>query len=279
MRVLCDNKTKTEGDSLQIIYVDTLICINFFIDYIILVTLKRILHIRSMHFRLLLGALFGAVSTLGVFLPFYGVLFSVFYRIITALVTVIISFGIDSLRKLIVRTLTFFGLSMVVCGVVVLIQLTLKPKGVAVYNNRVYFDVSPLFLIISTIFTHIILTLYEKLKGAHKLSCKVRNVTIYIDEKKSISFESAVDTGCSLKEPFSGLPVILVEEEILEGLEIPQEKMRLIPYSTAAGEASVFGFKPKKTLVDGKEIPGGIYAGICKDKLKGEIKSIMGEEI
>ena len=66
---------------MQTVYVDTFLCVNLFIDYIILYAVRRTLRINSKAFRLLLGALVAAVCAFGVFLPFYTKVFSIFYRL------------------------------------------------------------------------------------------------------------------------------------------------------------------------------------------------------
>lgn len=264
---------------MQVIYIDTLICVNLFIDYAILYVIKQLLHIYSRAWRLLPAAVFAGVSTVAVFLPFYTTLFSVIYRFAVAILTVLIAFGYKGIRKLLVRTLSFLGISMLLCGCVLMIELMWDPDGAVIYNDVLYFDISPVALILSTLTAFFALSIYQKLSERHKLSCRIRSVTVYINAEDKLTFESAVDTGCNLKEPFSGLPVIILEKEILGNIQLPQEKMRVIPYTTASGADIFMGFKPYKVCIDGKEIFKGCYIGICNNTLRGEIKSIMGAEI
>ncbi len=264
---------------MQVIYIDTLLCVNLFIDYIILFTIRKFLHINSTLLRLILGSIFAALTTLGVFLPFYTRLFSVFYRLFAAIVTILIAFGFGSIRKLIIRSLAFLLTGMVLCGVVILFELGFDPKKICVYNDSIYFDISPVTLILVTTATYIVLSIFEKMRNQHNIKSRILSITIHTTDCTCMSFKAMVDTGCKLKEPFSGLPVILAEEELLKSVHIPPERMRLIPFSTASGTGSVYGFRPHKLYIDGKIISSGCYIGICKNKLKGEIKSITGTEL
>ncbi len=264
---------------MQVIYIDSLLCVNLFIDYIMLYSIRKFLHINSGNLRLLLGSTFAAVSTLGVFLPFYTIIFSIFYRLITAFITVLISFGFSDIKKAFIRSFAFILMSMVLCGVVIVIELTMDSKRICIYNDTVYFDISPVMLILITSGTYIALSVYDKLRNTNNMKTKILNITFYTSESTCVSFESMVDTGCTLKEPFSGLPVILAEEELLKTIYVPQEKMRIIPFSTASGLGSVYGFKPLRLTVNGQTLHSGCYIGICKNTLKGEIKSITGTEI
>ncbi len=225
------------------------------------------------------GSVVAGISTIAVFLPFYTQAFSIAYRLLIAMLVTYISFGFQEIRKLIIRAMTYIGISMLLCASVIIVELIWNPTGCAVYNDTIYFNVSPAILIITTLLTYIILSIYQKISQKHKLTCAVKTVEICINTEHKLTFESAVDTGCNLKEPFSGLPVIMLEREIIGEIQLPDNNMRIIPYSTAAGSDIIMGFKPQQVRIDGKELYKGCYVGICHNKLLGEIKSIMGTEI
>ena len=46
-----------------------------------------------------------------------------------------------------------------------------------------------------------------------------------------------VDTGNLLQDPYSGMPVCVISEQYRDVWEIPQEKVRYVPYETVAGSA------------------------------------------
>lgn len=263
---------------MQTIYVDTLLCVNMFIDYLILYAVRRILKTNSKAALLLPASVLAAISTLGVFLPFYSKVFSVFYRIITGALIIFVAYGKATLRIFMLRLITYIGVSISFSGIVVLIWLILKPDGVAVYNDTVYFDISPVMLIICTLFAFISLSIYEKIKSKQHPKTRVHKVTVYY-ENTQCCFNSMVDTGCNLREPFSGLPVIIAEKELIDENEIKEEKLRLVPYKTLSGEGILKAFRPEKILVDGKEVKSGCYIGVSNGSLTNEIKSLMGSEI
>lgn len=263
---------------MQTVYVDTLLCVNLFIDYIILYTVRKLLKINTKAIRLLPAALLGAVLTLGVFLPFYTRLFSVVYRVLTALAVVLTAFGIGSVKALAVRVLAFMGISIGFSGAVTLIWFIFKPNGIIVWGDTVYFDISPIMLIASTLTAYICLALYERIKSKVHPIARLHSITVFT-ESGTYTFSSMEDSGCSLKEPFSGLPVIIAEQELLSKEDIPDCKLRLVPFKTLSGEGLLHAFKPIKTEIDGKELESGCYIAISNKKLTGEIKSLMGKEI
>ena len=267
------------GDLLQTIYVDSLICINIFIDYLILKSTHRVLHIITSEKRIVIGAVAGGFSVLIVFLPDYNIIFSFIIRIISSAIIILISFGYHNFQKFIVRTITYYGISMILFAAVITIELVIDPVGVMIYNDIIYFDISPVVLVVTTIFTYLLLYIYKRIKEKHRIAHAIRTVTIYTDNEKKITFESAVDTGCNLKEPFSGLSVIIVENELLLNEAIPENKMRIIPLNTLTDSDYIMGFKPEKVCIDNIEINKGCYIGITHNKLKGEIKSIISAEL
>lgn len=263
---------------MQTVYIDTLLCVNLFMDYIILFAVRKLLRINSRSIRLLPAAILAAALTLGVFLPFYTRLFSVFYRILSAALVVFTAFGKAKLKGFVARVAAFIGISISISGFVTLVWLIFKPQGIVVWGDAVYFDISPVMLIVCTLIAFISLSIYEKLRAKVKPKIRIHRVTVYSD-KCEYSFSSMVDTGCSLKEPFSGLPVIVAERELMEGNVIPDNKLRLVPYKTLSGEGVLKAFKPEKIEIDGKELKSGCFIGVSEGKLNSEIKSLMGDDI
>lgn len=262
---------------MQTIYIDTFFSLNLFINYLILYLVRKFLRINSKSIRLIFGAIFGALIAFLVFLPCYNMTFSIIYKILSTVFIIVISFGKAKLRTSLVRILTFVGISLIFSGSVTLIWLVFKPAGIVIYNDTVYFDISPALLILCTVFVFISLNIYEKLKIKLCKGTKVHNITIYTDSGKS-SFASLVDTGCNIREPFSGLPVIIAEKELFSENEINNQKLRVIPYNTLSGEGMLKGFKPNKIDIDGKEVKNGCYVALSDNKLKGETKSLMGTD-
>lgn len=264
---------------MQVIYLDTLLCVNLFIDFLLLLIIKKALHINTKFRRIIIASAVGSLSSLVAFLPVYSVFLSAIYKILSAILIVWIAFGKTDFRKMCVRFMSFLGFSMILSTAVILMNNLLSTEKLIIYNDVIYFDISPTALLFTTAFIYAVISIYHKMASIHKLRCEIHKITLSTDKIKKLTFESALDTGCNLKEPFSGLPVILTEEVVFDNIGINENKLRVIPYSTAAGSDIILGFKPEHIEIDGRKIEKGCYIGICKDKLKGEIKSIMGTDL
>ncbi len=263
---------------MQTIYIDTLMCVNLFIDYILLLVTKKTLHIRARTRRLILSSLVGAFTSLWALLPFYSVFLSATEKISSAIIIILIAFGKTDFRNTCIRFITFLGLGMILSSSVLLINNLLKTDKLIIYNDVIYFDISPVALLATTGFVYISVIIYQKLT-TNKFRSEIHQITLSTGNISKLTFESALDTGCNLKEPFSGLPVILTEEELFDSTGINENKLRVIPFSTVSGSDIILGFKPDKIEIDGKELAKGCYIGICRNKLNGEIKSIMGQDL
>lgn len=263
---------------MQTIYVDTLLFINIFINYILLYLVMKTLHIRTKAYRVVAAAVAGAIVALGVFLPFYNTLLSIILKAGGSIIMVLIAFGKSDIRRFILRIACTIVSSITLSGFIMLIWFFFKPQGFVVFNDMLYLDISPVFLITLTIVVFTLLSIYERIKSKVNIKTRIHKVTV-ISENSTCTFDSMVDTGCNLKEPFSGLPVIIAERELLCEKDINNKAMRIIPVNTVTGEGALCAYKPECIMIDGKTLENGCYIAISDGKLKNEIKSLMGTEI
>lgn len=263
---------------MQIIYVDVLIVTNIFINYCILLCVKKFLNCSTGYKRLILGSLFGSLFSLAAFLPDLGTL-SLFFKIASGGLIVFVTFGRCKINMYIRRFFTFIFVSFGFCGIMILIYMTLKPSKMVISNDIVYFDISPLFLLVTTVVCYLIIRLIQKVTGKENAKDLVCNIDAYANGD-SFKFVGKVDTCCNLTEPFSGLPVIVAEKQLFNNkIKIEQNNMRVIPFESLGGKGIIMGFKPDKVLIDKKPLHKDIYIGICEDVFKGEIKAVINSEI
>ena len=81
-----------------------------------------------------------------------------------------------------------------------------------------------------------------------------------------------LDTGNTLRDPISDMPVLVINEGVLKGLFSPSvtqnnlcefvnpEDFRIIPYKTISDSGITYGFIPDKLLYENKEIKNTIVA-------------------
>ncbi|MGN1127237.1 MAG: sigma-E processing peptidase SpoIIGA, partial [Ruminococcus sp.] len=157
-------------------------------------------------------------------------------------------------------------------GLILFMLSVVKSDFISVNNSVVYFNISPLMLIVMTTVAYILLRLIDKIR--FEKGNLIHKVKIKYDDKE-YEFFSKYDTCCNVKEPFSGSEVILAEEKLLRKIIVPDGKYRIIPFNSLGGEGIIKGFLPQELYIDDTKISREVYIGITKDILKGEVNSIF----
>lgn len=262
---------------MKTIYIDVLIAVNIFIDFFLIICTKRFLHIRASYKRMILGSVLGGILSLAALLPHIFFALNILLDVFGAASIVFVTFGKCSLKNYIKRVAAYFSLSFSFCGIMICVYTAFKPNGMAIYNDVVYFNISPVVLIILTLVCYYILKLIKRLtKGVNAIdTC---NIEIIVTERVFV-FCAKVDTGCTLKEPFSGDYVIVAEKILFDDFTIHENKKRMIPFESLGGTGIIEGFRPDRIKIDGNEINNNIFIGICENILKGDIKALIPSEI
>lgn len=261
---------------MRTVYIDVLITVNIFIDFFLILCTKKFLHLGTSMSRIILGSVIGGIFSLAALLPKLPFGINIAFDTVTACVIVFSVFGKSNIKNYIKRVSVYFLISFTFCGIMIFIYTSFKPAGMEIYNDTVYFNISPIVLIILTLACYYILKIIKRLtKGVN--GGGICNVEI-ITSERVITFKAKIDSGCNVKEPFSGNYVIIAEEELLDGYKPKAENTRIIPFTSLGGEGIIHGFCPKKIKIDGVEI-NDVYVGICKNIIKSEVRALIPYEI
>lgn len=253
-----------------VIYVDVLIAVNLFVNYFLLLTVAKFLHITVTRFRLICGAAVGAVASLIIFLPPVSAIPSLLIKLLLSAVIVFAAFGSPSWRFFLRTVGSFYLTSFGFAGLMLAIWYLTAPPGMLIKNSMLYFDISPLMLLALTVVCYAAITLLNKITGQRQPSSFFCTVTIW-NQGQCAKVSAKIDTGNSLKEPFSGFPVIVVECQSIEPLlpeavhqyvyaaagqrrQEPDAGLRLIPFRVVGGEGILPAFRPERvTIATAKE--------------------------
>lgn len=256
------------------IYIDILIFTNMFQDFLLLWLLKRILHLKCKFTRLICGSLVGGITSLIALLPQMNFIFNILIKIIVAVLLVLVATGYSGKRIFIKKVSTLFIISFLINGGIIMFYLAVKPDGIAIINDTVYFNISPVLLIILTFVIYLILFCYRKLFRNQSKNYETEVLTITHKGKQYI-IKCKIDSGCIVKEPFSGSYVIIIEENQLKDIDVDESKMRVIPFSSLGGCGIIRGFRAEKIRIGTQIINQEVYIGMCKDIFKNEIRGLI----
>ncbi len=258
------------------IYVDILFIVNLYVDYFILLSVKQYFQLRVKTVRLLFGALLGASFSLLSLLSFLEIVNYILALLFGVIITLATFYPMN--KKMLLKCYCgFLSLSFGFSGMVLLLsQIT---SNAVVIGGKPYFQISPLLLFLFTILSYLCSGLLAKFHGKweNRLDyCKI----IIEGADQQVELFAKIDTGNSLKEPFSGTPVIVAEKEELSKITDDKDMYRLIPYNSLGGSGLLPAFKPKNIYIkkSGKTLE--CYVAIYDGKLStGSYNCIICPEL
>lgn len=254
----------------QIIYVDVLIAVNLFVNYFLLLTVAGFFHISVSRLRLVCGATVGALSSLIILLPYLPAPVSFLFKLIISVVVVLAAFGAPSWRFFLRTVGSFYLTSFGFAGLMIAVWYLAAPKGMVMKNSVLYFNISPLMLLALTVICYGSITLLNRITGQRSPNSLFCTITVTAGGKCA-RLTAKIDTGNSLKEPFSGFPVIVAEyqsvrELVPQGVNSylfaaagekkgePESGLRLVPFRVVGGEGILPAFRPESIMIQtGKE--------------------------
>lgn len=295
------------------VYVDVLFLENCIINYIILEVTSRLAKSRQSGLRTVCGASIGALYTvLIVLFPYVNLWYSMAGKLLLSFLMVSVSFGIKRISEFFKMLIAFYISTFIFAGAAFAF-IYFKKSSEIIGNGIVYLYwqskwSSILLAALSTIIMVKILLEFIQIKiTREKLHVPVRIVF----EKMGVGIEALIDTGNSLSDPLSGMPVIVVEFAAIKKI-LPVEifnlfdqsmendlvavmnvisnsswfsRFRIIPFTSLGKENGVLiGFKPDYIEIgDGEKKKGisNVIVGIYNKSLSKDnnYNALVGLEL
>lgn len=276
----------------QVIYIDVLIIVNLFVNYFILLTTSKFLNLKLKLSRLILGEILGAIYSLYIFIPEPNIFISILIKLFMSIIMVAVSFEFRTIQQFLKIIVCFYAVNFTFSGIMFALWCAFKPNGMIINNDIVYFNISPITLIASTVISYIIIEIINRVIEKKQLKSSKYEIGIKFKDKY-IVLNAKIDTGNLLKEPFSNLPVIVVKKSeinllipefnIFESIENQNEikklKIRMIPFKTVSGTGILPAFKPEYVVLKGN-LKKQAYIAVCSDEYFSEdISCLANPEI
>lgn len=274
------------------VYADVLILLNLYVTFFILQFTYRISKITVKFSRLFLAALFGGFSSLYIFLTPLGFIVDCLYRFLVSAIVVLISSGFGSVRSFLRKIGLFFVSSFLYAGAMLGIWAVLDVKGIAINGGIVYMNISPVFLIVSTLICYFIISLIRFFGARQAYRGKRAELTLFYKNER-VKITALVDTGHSLSDPITNKPVIIIEDSVAEkllGFSLKQSLeeyakllpgFRMIPYSAVGGHGLLTAFVPEKISLEiplQKAINITALVAVTNEPLGDDYKAIISPE-
>ena len=203
------------------LYVDVLFLVNFMMDYILLLIVRKMLKCSATHGNICLGAMVGSVLTCIVVIlpvPYAFIKFVLFHMFVN---TCMIRVGLK------VKTIPSF-----VKAILMLYIGGFLLGGIMEYFSQ-YVRMGSLFLLVAIIGYYMVLGIWKFVSYIQRWNQNHCKVDLYLKDK-TYQVRGLIDTGNGLRDPISGQPVSILERKIARKLleERDDKKIRYVPYRT-----------------------------------------------
>lgn len=231
------------------VYADVLVIVNLYIDFFLLWCVKKALGFAAKTRRLALGALIGAVFSLSALAPL-GKGCVLLLGIAAAPAIVAAAFAPVGLKAILRAAVCFWGASMLLAGFFLFLLRFTAPGHIAVAGSIVYLDLSLPMLFFFTCGAYLVLVITAKLLPKSSFGLGLVTLRVCLGGRCA-EIRAKADTGNLLREPFSGLPVIVCERRALKALLPAQshsagvQGLRMIPFNSIGGSGLLPGLRPE----------------------------------
>lgn len=272
------------------IYLDIIILENIIINYLILMVTARFSKNRAGNLRLLLGAVLGAIYlVLMILLPEMEVYTTILSKLLLSIAMVAATFSFKKMSEFLKTLVLFYASTFIFAGACFAFMFFNK-EGSIVRNGAVitalsFVDAkwSELVLAIGTAFI-ILRVVWELLQNKFLREKMLVRLCIAFD-KKTIDLFALVDTGNSLHDPLTNMPVVVVEYSAIQEL-LPDDirnifesnpeydlslitstiscsawfsRFRLIPFTSLGKEnGMLIGFRPDYIEIEKEDEKKGV---------------------
>ena len=274
------------------IYGDMIFIENIAMNYIILLSTAKLTRSNYKNFKLLIASAVGSIYSVFYYFPGYEFLYTIFLKFIFSLFIVAIAFTPYKIKDFIRCTGIFYLVSFIFGGAAFGI-FYLFNEVKSSYGGDFYLGSFPIrLLILSTVIAYFIVRyLWDYILYRIRREKILTRIMISFDNRSTF-LTALVDTGNSLNEPISNLPVIVAEYSSIRDI-LPRDiqnifeknkednlnaiasvisksiwlnKFRIIPFKSLGNDnALMLGFKPDAYSIEDiedskkKEIIIGIY--------------------
>ncbi len=269
------------------VYADILIGVNIIINFLLLMLTGKACKTGYKTLRIVAAAFLGGLFSLYIFVPQQHLLIELAVKSAISLLITFIGFGFSSIKHFIKTSFYFLCFNMLFGGIVLATWSLFKPQGVVINNGMVYFDVSPILLISTTIISYFVITIINRFTKRTFSSNNKYSLEIFYKDK-SIKALCLKDTGNALTDNISDRPVIVITkqkamlllEEELKVQTVPNTAVkgfRLIPYYSVGSRGLLPAFKCDYIVINNKKIYSVIVA-VSETEFK-EYDGLFGEAL
>ena len=279
------------------VYLDIVFVENLLMNYIILFATGFIQKMQMKQLRLIISSAFGGGYAIISYLNIIPIYSNVFMKILLSIIMIYIAFNPQNVKKLCKTILLFYLTSFVMGGCALALLYMVSPESIA-FKDGVLVGTYPMKITIvaGLVGFCIIQIAFQINKRQLKKKDMICNLEISINKQKT-EVKAYLDSGNTLREPFTKKPVIIVEkdkiknfsnidlEKLIGGDEPNTEKLKLkiIPFNSIGKQnGMLIGVKPdfvKIEYEDREEYIYDVIIGMYDKKINKDYHALIGLEL
>ena len=291
------------------VYLDIVLLENLCMNYIILFATGYIMKLKMKQLRLVLSAMLGGIYAVIAYIEILPIYSSFGMKILLSVLMVYIAYNSKNIKNLLKQLVVFYLISFAFGGSAFALLYFVRPQDILI-RNGVYVGTYPIKIallggIVGFIITYIAFKVVKT--KLHKKDI-IYNIEIHIKEK-TLKLKAMLDTGNMLKDPISGMPVIVVEkqelysilpkklldnidkligseaENLLEQVEEKEifTRFRMIPFSSVGKQNGIMlGFKSDQVVIekeDETQMKNNVIIGIFNQSLGKNYSALIGMDL
>lgn len=229
------------------VYVDLIFLLNFYLDFLLLmttsITLKRSVSLK----RILLGTFIGSTSILFLFWSINNILLF-FFKLIIAILMVILTFSYKDLKYTLNNLGYFYMISVILGGFLYYLNLEFSYTHIGLIFINKGISINAIFLIlISPVILYIYYRQAKQFKSNYNL---IYEIEIGLKNKEKLNLKGFLDTGNKLMDPITNKPIILIQKGIVDE---EKEKIYFVPFHSLNNNNLLKCFKPEYIEIENKK--------------------------
>ena len=221
-----------------VIYIDVFFCVNLVMDFLILKLVSLYIKPQTTYIRCVLGAALGSfLSVLSLLISYENIIWHMLFSYIFIAVAMVVgTFGLGKWQELIKRCIVLYVITIFLGG---LINFLYSYTYMGVFLQNIFLGIRSktniLWMVGATLVAYICLKVLVRIVKRHSNTNMIVAVKLVHKGKESF-LTGLIDSGNSLREPYTGKPVHIVCEDaisqLLESQDICTERFKLVPFTS-----------------------------------------------
>lgn len=265
------------------IYLDIILLENICMNYIILFATGLIHRTKIKGWKILISSIIGGVYAILSFAPILEIYSNLIFKMLLSVVMVYIAFHPSNVKILLKELIIFYLVSFAFGGCAFCLLYFIRPQDILMRNGVLTGTYPIKIALLGGIVGFVIVNIaFKVVKGKLSKKDMFCEVTIFLNNKQK-TIKAFIDTGNLLKDPISGMPVIVIEAVELEEM-LPKEIIMNINDILEGRKIEVLSELPNEYKLKFRIIPfsslgkqNGMLLGFIADKVEVKIEENVQE--